>query len=181
MTGIKGTYIRTRLTERTRADFDAVCQRLGISPSEQLRLLIETFLADNPDAAGARSVVNIYQPEGYDFGAWRVSISLSDPADASWNGTFIPFELPALPHRRIVSDTENQTVVRSKKYDELVFGGKFDDAGVWRGHVYSNGIPENKNPSSIDSVKEALHDMVTKILGQIHGGSKQGGKQFIRA
>ena len=88
-------------------------------------------------------MVHIYRPEGYDFGAWRVSITLSNPADGNWHDSFVPFELPELSYRRIVSDAESQAVIRSQVHGELFMGGKFDEAGVWRGHVYSNGIPED--------------------------------------
>lgn len=171
----RDTYIRTRLSERTRADFDAVCKTINITPSEQLRILIEKFLEKTIDATRARSVVHIYRPEGYDLGAWRITITLSNPSDGLWNEMPFPFKLPELSSRRIASDKENLAVVNDG--GKIVIGGKFDHAGIWRGHLYSNGIAEDENPTSIDEVRDVLHDTVKELLERIHGAPGQGPSQ----
>ena len=97
----KDTYIRTRLSEVTKEEFDAVCQALQMVPSEQLRLMIEEFVAKHNRPSASRFLLQVYRPEGYEYGVWRVTVSLRKPAEGLWHGTPIPFELPELPMRLV--------------------------------------------------------------------------------
>lgn len=164
----KDTYIRTRLSERTKADFDSLCKSLDVVPSEQLRLMIEAFVSSHSDSGKSRFAIQIYRPEGYDYGVWRVTVSLRNPEDGLWLGTPIPFVLPELPKRLVQSDPEYRAVVIPNGNTGPVIGGYFDK-GVWRGHIRSNGCEEALNPTGIEQVEDALRAIIDSTLERFHG------------
>jgi len=124
----KDTYIRTRLSEVTKEEFDAVCQALQMVPSEQLRLMIEEFVAKHNRPSASRFLLQVYRPEGYEYGVWRVTVSLRKPAEGLWHGTPIPFELPELPMRLVQSDPEYRAVIVSENVDRgPILGGRRDN------------------------------------------------------
>ncbi|MER9947374.1 hypothetical protein [Mesorhizobium sp. M0047] len=157
-------FLRARVTERTKIDFDAICQELGKTSTEQMRELIEDFVRENYNVLTDRVVVHIYRPEGYSFGAWRVTIKLRNPADMTWSGTSVPFHLPDLPKRRLISDPEYRSVVEGAD-GQPTLGGVFDGP-EWRGHVYSNGSEEPENPTPIVQVEKALRDTIISVIGR---------------
>lgn len=159
--------IQTRVPATIKTDFEAICSKQGITPSVKARDLFERFVNDNRHLLDDRLIINIYKPEGYDFGAWRIMMLLKDPFESFWGGSAIPFELPELKNRRISSDKEFQAlVVRNGDYK---FGGAFDSVGRWCGHVYSNGVFEQDNPTSIERVQTELRNTVTTLFDKFKG------------
>lgn len=166
---LKLELIQTRISVATKADFEAICNKLGLTPSITVRALIEKFVIDNSQKMEDRLIVNIYKPEGYDLGAWRIMMLLRDPSESFWGGNPIPFELPELDKRRISSDKGFESlVVRNSEYR---IGGEFDSVGRWCGHVYSNGVFEHDNPTSIESVRTELQNSVTALFDKFKGRS----------
>lgn len=155
-------FLRTRVSETTKRDFEDICQTLGKTSTEQIRELVEAFVRREFGILSDRVSVHIYQPQRYGDGAWRIIIKLRNPAEMMWGGAVIPFNLPELKKRRLISDPEYLAVV-TKQDGQPDLGGKFD-RGEWRGHVYSNGCPESENPTSIEEVRTALHDTIVSII-----------------
>lgn len=156
-------YLRTRVSSRLKADFDDICRELGKTPTEQLRELVASFVTREYGHLSDRINVHIFRPEGYDEGAWRVTIKLRDPKEMTWRGKQIPFHLPELEKRLIRSDDEYVAVVFDKQTNDPTLGGQFND-GEWRGHIYSNGCPESVNPITIYQVREALTLTITQTI-----------------
>lgn len=98
---------------------------------------------------------NIFRPDHYEEGAWRVEIELTSPlADRVPS---LAFSLPELPHRMCHPEREYVRVI----------GGKLQGCFVdrhWFGDVYSNGIAESENPTDIDTVKKVILDNIMKAL-----------------
>ncbi len=163
----KDTYIRTRIQESTKNDFETICNSMNLVPSEQLRFMIEMFVADNHGSENNPYKVHIYKPEDYDYGVWRVTVTLKTPSDGEWMGAPIPFELPDLPYRIIQSDPEYRAVVARRSDGMAVLGGRFDN-GFWRGHVRTNGREESTNPISIEQVEEAIREVLDKAFKNFH-------------
>lgn len=103
----------------------------------------------------------VTQPEGYDFGAWRVVVTVRDDVPGR-----IPeelgFSLPDLPKRLCHPDqgyfcATGRGILGSLKN------------GSWMGHVYSNGVAEEENPTTIDEVRESFIHNIKKAI-QATGG-----------
>jgi hypothetical protein len=164
----KTDLFRVRVSPRIKADFEEICKTFGNKPpADMLREIVGTFVQSNLSRLSDRVVVYISRPDGYDFGAWRVFIKLRNPEEATWCGSSVPFSLPtSFKKRRLASDSEYQSVVgvlNEKTFVEYEMGGVFIN-GEWRGHLYSNGVEEGKNPTTIDEVKSGLVDHISKHL-----------------
>lgn len=157
-------YLRTRVSKRTKADFEEICRELAKTPTEQLREIVESFITREYGRLTDRVNVHIFQPAGYDQGAWRITIKLRNPEEMTWLGTQIPFPLPDLPKRLIRSDPEYVAIVFDTTTHEPALGGKFN-GGEWRGHFYSNGCPESMNPTPISEVREAFTSTIMQRIG----------------
>lgn len=171
----KSTVIQVRMSEKLKQDLDDICKRMGKKqPSVQVRELIEKFVLDHYGYLDDRLVVHIYRPEGYDFGAWRIAMTLRNPAESYWHGSSIPFRLPTLTKRRISSDKGYEAVVgvpNKKDFVNYEMGGAFID-GRWFGHLYSNGCPEEDNPTTINEVRDELHRTITELFDKFAGAGK---------
>lgn len=90
---------------------------------------------------------DIARPQGYDYGAWRVGVKLGGSATTFSRQSEITFRRPELTNRFFVPDkgyaTGELDILR------LVSGQCFM-------HVYSNGIDEDSNATSIAEVRKAL-------------------------
>lgn len=158
-------FLRTRVSKQMKSDFDEICRQRGKTPTEQLRELASDFIRSEYRRLDDRIAVHVSRPVGYDFGAWRIAIKLRDPSEMTWNGTAVPFELPLLPKRLIQSDREYQAVVFGSKTGEPTLGGRFV-GDEWRGSLYSNGCPEQENPTSIEDVKAAITSTIEQIISR---------------
>jgi hypothetical protein len=166
----KDTFIKARISSRTKSDFDDICQELGVQPTTKTRELIEAFVKKEYGRLNDRLTVHVYRPSGYQYGAWRIKMRLRNPSEMQFQKTPIPFEFPELRKRRLHPDEGYLSIVTSKKSGELVIGGHFVD-GVWEGHLYSNGIEESENPTSIEDVQAALEKAVTSLVDRFSKSS----------
>jgi hypothetical protein len=99
----------------------------------------------------------IWQPDNYDYGAWRIEVVLTPQILARVDNISLVFPLPALKYRMCHPD---------KGYARAVGGelrGIFVE-GKWAGDIYSNGIAEANNPTTIDAVREAFVEKVMQAL-----------------
>jgi hypothetical protein len=126
-----------------------------------LRRALEAWVTKYDYMLKQRVAVAIVKPEGYDPGAWQVSVRLRQPSESTYDEVPIPFALPELPRRRIASDKQYRAVLMMEGRPAL--GGKFID-GLWQGHLYSNGCPESENPTPVSVVKDALAQAVEETL-----------------
>lgn len=154
----RSEFIKARVSQIEKIEFERVCDALGRRASDQLRELIANFVSEYQQRHEDLLRIEIWRPEGYDFGAWRVSIQQRG-GGRKQTGVF---PLPKLKHRLIVSDPEFRGVL-SLGGGEVELGGCLA-AGEWRGHLYSNGISESENPTSLQAVKDALYALLTPIL-----------------
>ncbi|OZI62128.1 hypothetical protein [Bordetella genomosp. 11] len=99
----------------------------------------------------------IFRPDSYDYGAWRVEMTVGPAIQAYWEYSPLRFDLPSLPHRRFHAEKPD---VQYMPDTDL---GQFVD-GVWSLDIYSNGIPEDGNPTPISQVRAALLASVNATL-----------------
>lgn len=104
--------------------------------------------------------IRIQKPENYDPGAWKIEATLSNDITKSISGEVI-FSLPDLPHRFCRADQGFSTA----RGNEIC--GIFKN-GRWEGHLYSNGIAEEKNPSGIklfeDTIKRNIEEAISNCV-----------------
>jgi len=102
--------------------------------------------------------VRIYRPEDYDVGVWRVALSLPENyATQMWN---IPF--PALENRLFTADP-GYSALLSAEPDRWDQAFRFVD-GMCELHLYTNGVDELENPTSLEDVARALINVVEVSL-----------------
>ncbi|TRC84425.1 hypothetical protein FJV80_17390 [Mesorhizobium sp. WSM4310] len=160
----KNSFIKARISSATKLDFESICQELGVQPTTKARELIEAFVQAEYGRLSDRITVHIYRPSGYDFGAWRVKMRLRNPAELEWEGAPVPFAFPELPSsRRLHPDDGFLAIVRNVKTGEHSIGGQFVK-GRWEGHLYSNGVAEGENQTSIEQVQVALRETINNLL-----------------
>lgn len=164
----KSDFLRTRVSQKLKNEFDEICQNSGKQPTGQLRELVEKFVMENYGKLRDRVLVNIFRPDGYDFGAWRVVVKLRDPSEMMIGCTPVPFSVPDLKGRIFIVDPEYRAMVNVPDAADPVFGGHFVD-GEWRAHMYSNGFPEDKNPTPIPDVQQELSKSVGAIIERLRG------------
>ncbi|MPW23892.1 conserved hypothetical protein [Paraburkholderia piptadeniae] len=105
-------------------------------------------------ALTSRVRCSINQPDRYQYGAWRVRITIGPVIQGFLGGSRLVFALPKLPKRLVVMD-------KGCMFDVGV--GVFQN-GEWSADIYSNGIPEDKNPTGIAQVKAELLQAVNQAL-----------------
>jgi hypothetical protein len=169
----KDEILRARVPQDLKFRFERICQAAGKTPAAQLRELVETFVANRYDDVEAPIHIDIHRPEKYEYGAWCVVIRLRDSSAMNWDGSFIPFLLPELPGRLFVmAEEQYRAVVISPHTNEPTFGGKFVN-GEWRADLYTNGFPENLNPTSVENVRESLRTTIATIIEKFAPRSSQ--------
>jgi hypothetical protein len=107
---------------------------------------------------------SIFRPDNYEVGAWRVEMRLPPGVQQLWNGSPFQFDLPQLPKRLFIQESG------------FLLGphtGRFVD-GVWKADLYSNGIAEAENPTSLAEIKRALIQCVDQLA--IRAGYGDEGK-----
>lgn len=107
---------------------------------------------------------SIFRPDDYQVGAWRVEMRLPPGVQRLWNASPFLFDLPQLPKRLFLMKSE------------FCFGpytGRFVD-GVWKADLYSNGIAEAENPTSLTEIKRTLLHCVDQLA--IRAGYGDEGK-----
>lgn len=90
--------------------------------------------------------IELYRPDRYDYGAWRLKITLGDIASKFFAGRTIPIFKPSLNKRLVHVDRQSLYSVSQEKFNN----------GVFSANIYSNGIVENENPTPISDVYKAF-------------------------
>lgn len=156
----KTEYLKARVDEFIKKDFEAICESLRIKPAEQMRQLAIEFIKREEQRLGQRIQILVTRPNGYDYGAWRVEIRLRNPRDNSYP---VVFPFPKLEKRIFHSDVDCQAAWRNPATEEFEIGGLLQN-GIWRGHLYSNGIAEIENPTSLELIKEELRRIIDSLI-----------------
>lgn len=156
----KTEYLKARVNEGIKNDFEGICAALEIKPAEQLRKLVLAFIAQEEKHLGERIQVRVTRPEDYQHGAWRVEIKLKNTEECPFPRVF-PF--PKLKYRVFHSDPEYRAAWFNGDTQEYETAGVLQD-GVWRGNFYTNGIAEPDNPTSLEEVEQALQQIIETTL-----------------
>lgn len=156
----KSEYLKARVDEVIKNDFEGICAALEIKPAEQLRKLVLAFIAQEEKQLGERVQIRMSRPEGYHHGAWRVEVKLRKPEERSYA---IVFPLPKLDKRSIHCDPEYRAAWFDGATQQHEPAAVLKD-GVWRGNCYSNGIAESDNPTSLEEVEGALRKSIEILL-----------------
>jgi hypothetical protein len=98
----------------------------------------------------------IHRPEEYQEGAWQITITLGARAKKLGNGA-LAFTLPTLEKRLCIPEKAYVCAIGGK------LQGSFKE-GNWLGDIYSNGISEAENPTSIDAVRDAFTQSVMQAI-----------------
>lgn len=154
----KTEYLKARVNERIKHDFEAICTALGVKPAEQMRELVLAFIALEEKHLGDRIQVRVSRPDGYQTGAWRVEIKLKNPEECAYP---LVFPMPKLAKRAFHSDPECRAAWFNGETQKFEMGGLLQN-GMWRGDFYSNGIDEDNNPTSLEQVEEALRHVIER-------------------
>lgn len=106
----------------------------------------------------ATSVVccDIWRPDRYDNGAWRVELRLGDSIARQVAGTELFFDIPDAKHRLFIC---------AEGYGHPLTRGRFI-GGLWLADLYSNSVPESENPTSISAVRSLLLKSVHESLSR---------------
>ncbi len=99
--------------------------------------------------------LEVTKPATYQFGAWRVDISLKEGVKVTDPSVLTGLHYPRLPHRLVIADRDEpyRSVASGEEDNEPGF--MFVD-GVCKLDVYSNGKQEELNPTPMWKVAEAL-------------------------
>jgi hypothetical protein len=98
--------------------------------------------------------VTIYRPNGYQNGAWRAEVELGADEHKHIDSLPVPFKMPILEARNIIAD-KGYAVAVPLPDDGAELQGVFVN-GRWEGHVYTNGVEETQNPTSVQAVADSL-------------------------
>lgn len=151
----KNAILKVRVSDTAHADFLAVCEALGRTPAAVLRELVERHVAAHGINLEDDVRATIERPKGYAYGAWRARMTLRSAEAMEFMGAPVPFRIPQIQSRRIHSDKGFAVAAPDWHENGAGLAGIFID-GVWEGHVYSNSVEEDENPSSLDAVVVAL-------------------------
>jgi hypothetical protein len=101
------------------------------------------------------------RPEGFDYGVFRVTMSIRGKIRERIEGRNVTFEIPTLPKRFFRH--EDMKFMMPPTSDRAPWRGRFVD-GEWTAIVQTNGISEQENPTSMDVVRDALIAQVVRAL-----------------
>lgn len=102
------------------------------------------------------------QPSFYDPGVWQICVRLDDSEADTYEKMPIPFLIPTLPARRIQGAPDYMIAVPESR-NSVTWKGVFR-GGTWRGHIYTEGVPEAENPTTIQAVEDALEGAIASAL-----------------
>lgn len=121
--------------------------------------LESAVLAETERLERTMSVVTceISRPDGYDLGAWKVEARLSSHVQKALGNNRLIFQLPNLPNRLCRADKDYVYAAAHELQGCFV-------KGVWRGHLYSNGVGEQENPVQLDAFRDALLQTVARAV-----------------
>ncbi|MBN3340817.1 hypothetical protein H5A44_00015 [Pectobacterium brasiliense] len=108
-------------------------------------------------AVSPRFNIQLYKPDGYDTGAWRLRVSLGDEVRSYLGTTPLVLSIPAQDRRRFLPDNGYRRDINLMHFEN----------GLLEAHVYSNGIPENENPTPIEDVYLVMVKSMHQTLDQL--------------
>lgn len=162
----KTEYLKARVDDGIKSDFEHICRALSIKPAEQLRELVLAFIAKEEKQLGERVQIRVSRPEGYMHGAWRVEIKLRKPEECPYPAVF---PLPQLERRVFRSDPEYDAAWFDAAKQSYEPAGILNE-GIWRGACYSNGVDESDNPTPLKEVEQALRKNIEMVLEYLRQG-----------
>ncbi|MFN3713672.1 MAG: hypothetical protein ACK4SX_08440 [Alcanivoracaceae bacterium] len=101
--------------------------------------------------------ITFKRPARYAYGAWKMSVSLKLPARKQLTNLDLVLKVPRISMRIIHPDPGYTGVARSE--DALSIGLRFVD-GVAKAHVYTNGVMEEENQTSLSDVARSVADVI---------------------
>lgn len=101
------------------------------------------------------------RPADFDYGVFRISMSVRGKVREKADARNVVFEIPTLPKRFFRYDEPQYMMPRAS--GDQPWRGCFVN-GEWKAIVQTNGISEEENPTSMDVVKDALIAQVLKAL-----------------
>lgn len=167
----KNAILKARVTDAVHSDFLAICAAMGRSPAAMLRELVEAHVASHSLMLEDDVRIMMERPTNYQDGAWRCRMTLRSPAAMEFGGAPVPFRFPNLPHRRIHPDKGFRVAAVDWDGKGSGLDGIFVD-GIWEGHVYTNGIGEADNPTTIEDVIAALKATVRDRIVAFRGSAE---------
>jgi hypothetical protein len=98
----------------------------------------------------------ISRPDNYQRGAWRIEVYAGKNHWSEFGANDVGFAIPQLPKRHIIV-----------KYPFLMDHqmGRLND-GYWCADMYSNGIDEDRNPTSLETVEAAILTSINAALNR---------------
>lgn len=104
-----------------------------------------------------------HRPVGYDLGAYRLVIRLSEDEERIVrDAPRIAFRLPKLPKRSVIADSGFN--VAAVLAGEVELMGVLQLGAGWLGHCYTNGVEERANPTPIGAVTSALQQNAEQAI-----------------
>ncbi|HAT1512586.1 TPA: hypothetical protein I8W54_000866 [Morganella morganii] len=116
------------------------------------------------DAEASNCHVRIYKPQKYQFGAWRVEITLSKKAESAIKEIAINF--PEFKNRILIAEKAGGYFTAVMNSNNQYENGFLIKNGESKLDLYSSGIPEEENPTSITEVAEVLVEHINSIICQ---------------
>ncbi|WP_336983760.1 MULTISPECIES: type II toxin-antitoxin system RelB/DinJ family antitoxin [unclassified Cedecea] len=161
---VPNSYGKTLLLKKEKV-FNAALERAE-SRMTEMGLHQAVAVVNSTLLTGTYCTVEIYQPEGYEYGAWQVRVTLNParkgqtvPKIESW----LTFAFPKIPERifNVASPYSMPVTVK----EQLEIGFRFVE-GYTFFHLYSNGTPEENNTINIDEVAGRLGDYIDSELAR---------------
>jgi hypothetical protein len=95
----------------------------------------------------------IFRPDNYQVGAWRVELRLSEVIKRFWSSSPFQFDIPKLSKRFFQMESEYRADTHSARFVN----------GLWKADLYTNGVEEVDNPTSIAAVRRALFESINEV------------------
>lgn len=108
-------------------------------------------------AISPRFNCQLYKPDGYDDGAWKLRVSLGDVAKKLLKNHRLVVQIPALEKRNVFPDKGYRFDVDKMEFKE----------GLLEAHIYTNGISEDENPTPISEVRAEIMRIIYTALDKL--------------
>lgn len=105
-------------------------------------------------AISPRFNCQLYRPDRYDNGAWKLRVSLGDFAREALGGKTLVLKIPNQKARNFLPDQGYRFSVDMMHFKD----------GLLEAHIYTNGISEDDNPTSIESVRAEIVRSIHKAI-----------------
>ncbi|CAB5569533.1 hypothetical protein AB6G19_24675 [Providencia manganoxydans] len=125
---------------------------------------IQPILPREADAKASNCHVRIYKPHNYQFGAWRVEITLSKKAESAIKEIAMTF--PEFKNRILIAEKADGYLTAVTNSSNEYENGFLIKNGESKLDLYSSGLPEEANPTSITEVAEVLAEHINNNICQ---------------